>query len=66
MNLFFRLGSRYPLLRPVAGVAAIVAGVLKHSTFVIVVGALVVVVGGTMAVASLRKGGGNGNGGSPR
>jgi hypothetical protein len=52
---FFLFSRRYPLLRPVLGLAALVIGLLVHSDILIAVGAVLTVIGAGMAAASLRR-----------
>jgi hypothetical protein len=52
---FFLFSRRYPLLRPVLGLAALVIGLLVHSGILIAVGAALTVIGAGMAAASLRR-----------
>ncbi len=52
---FFLFGKRYPLLRPVLGLAALVLGLLVHSGILIVAGAVLTVIGVGVAAASLRR-----------
>jgi hypothetical protein len=63
---FFLFGKRYPLLRPVLGLAVLVVGLLVHSIVTIVVGAALTVIGVGMAAASLRRRGLSGGKGDDR
>lgn len=67
--LFFLFGRRYPLLRAVVGLAALVLGLLVHSDVLIAAGAVLTVIGVVVAAASLRRRGpvgGRGDGRSLR
>jgi uncharacterized membrane protein HdeD (DUF308 family) len=67
--MFFFLNRRYPLLRPVVGVAAVVVGVLAHWDVLIVLGAVLTVAGVALAAGGIRQRGltgGKGDRGSLR
>jgi uncharacterized membrane protein HdeD (DUF308 family) len=53
--LFFLLGRRYPLLRLVLGLAAVVAGVLVHSVLLAAAGAVLTVIGISLTASSIRR-----------